>query len=49
MEHVHRAALPSANHPQLGREFSVTWQTVRKRLQRYQAEGDAGESCAAAR
>ena len=27
---VHRAALPSANHSHLGREYSVTRQTVRK-------------------
>lgn len=42
VELVQRAALPSANHSQLGREFSVSRQTVRKWLQRYQAEGDAG-------
>ena len=42
VELVRRAALPSANHSQLGREFSVARQTVRKWLRRFQAEGDAG-------
>lgn len=42
VELVRRAALPSANHSQLGREFSVSRQTVRKWLRRYQAEGEAG-------
>ena len=42
MELAQRAVLPSANHTQFGREFSVSRQTVRKWLQRYQVEGDRG-------
>ena len=42
VELAQRAAVPSANHSQLGREFSVSRQTVRKWLTRYQVEGDAG-------
>lgn len=42
VELVRRAARPEANYSQLGREFSVTRQTVRKWLTRYQGEGDAG-------
>jgi transposase InsO family protein len=39
---VRRATLGTANHSQLGREFSVSRQTVRKWVRRYEAEGDAG-------
>lgn len=42
VELVQRAVLSTANHTQLGREFSVSRQTVRKWLARYRAEGDAG-------
>ena len=42
VELVRRAGVPSANYTQLGREFSVSRQTVRKWLTRFQAEGDAG-------
>ena len=39
---VQRAALPAADDSQLGREFSVSRQTVRKWLARSRAEGAAG-------
>jgi transposase InsO family protein len=42
VELVRRAALPGANHTQLGREFSVTRQTVGKWVRRAAAEGHAG-------
>ena len=42
VELVRRAVVPSSNHSQLGREFSVSRQTVRKWLRRYRAEGEAG-------
>lgn len=42
VELVHRAKLPDANQSQLGREFSVSRQTVRKWLRREQAEGHTG-------
>jgi transposase-like protein len=42
VELVQRAVGPSANYSHLGREFSVSRQTVGKWVRRYQAEGDAG-------
>lgn len=42
VELVHRALLPNANHSQLGREFGVSRQTVRKWIGRHAMEGQAG-------
>ena len=42
VELVRRARLPNANHSQLGREFSVSRQTVRKWIRREAVEGEAG-------
>jgi transposase InsO family protein len=42
VELVQRAAHPQANYTHLGREFSVSRQTVRKWVQRYAVDGDAG-------
>ena len=42
VELVRRAAVPDANYSELGREFSVSRQTVGKWASRYAAEGEAG-------